>query len=86
MYHVNVNSVDVNYVNAPPPLPRLRNAWARDNRSRGAWRGTLQPLLVHQGFFFMYPAPPLYKLRPCPSYSSRGDRNILVCNLITYEM
>ena len=30
--------------------------------------------------------PPLYKLRPCPSYSRRRDRNNFVRNLITYEM
>ena len=32
------------------------------------------------------PPPPLYKLRPCPSYSRRRDRNNCVRNLITYEM
>ena len=32
------------------------------------------------------PPPLLYKLRPCPSYSRRRDRNNLVRNLIAYEM
>ena len=34
----------------------------------------------------MYPPPPLYKLRPCPSYRRRRDRNNCVRNLITYKM
>ena len=32
---------------------------------------------------FMYPTPPLYKLRPCPSYSRCRDRINLVTNLIS---
>ena len=32
------------------------------------------------------PPPPLYKPRPCPSYSRRRDRNNCVRNLITYQM
>ena len=32
------------------------------------------------------PPPPLYKPRPCPSYSRRRDRHNLVRNLIIYEM
>ena len=33
----------------------------------------------------MYPPPPLYKLRPCPSYSRFRDRINLVPNLIQYK-
>ena len=33
-----------------------------------------------------YPPPPLYKPRPCPSYSRRRDRNNCVHNLIRYAM
>ena len=32
------------------------------------------------------PTPPLYKLRPCPSYSRCRDRDNCVRNLITYKM
>ena len=32
------------------------------------------------------PPPPLYKPRPCPSYSGRRDRINLVPNLIRYQM
>ena len=32
-----------------------------------------------------FPPPPLYKLRPCPSYSRRRDRINLVPNLIWYK-
>jgi len=33
--------------------------------------------------FITYPPPPLYKLRPCPSYSRRRDHIALGPNFIT---
>ena len=54
----------------------------RGEMARGAG-GTVLEGVVRR---FLYPPPPLYKLRPCPSYSRRRDRNNFVRNLITYEM
>ena len=56
--------------------------------SRGCLRepvlGPRSPSVRGKGL--QYPPPPLYKLRPCPSYSRRRDRINCVRNLITYEM
>ena len=38
------------------------------------------------GLFGTSPPPPLYKLRPCPSYSGCRDCINLVPNLIRYQM
>ena len=44
----------------------------------------LPPLTKQSGV--SSPPPPLYKLRPCPSYSRRRDCNNFVRNLVMYEM
>ena len=39
----------------------------------------------HSSGIVLYPPPPLYKLRPCPSYSTCRDRIHLAPNLIQYK-
>ena len=65
--------------------PYSGHVWPALGRAQSQ-RGLCGPHQCVNLFVDLVPPPPLYKLRPCPSYSRRRDRNNFVRNLITYKM